>query len=193
MKKILLLSTSSLFIFSCTNNADNKTASSLSDTTKVAASSTTTQAIEYPYTATYSSQMELGDPNNSKKVLDIYKDYDNGNLLAHKEYFADSLEFDLAGGENIKGTRDSILGIAQKGRSNMKAVEDKIMSFIASHSKDKGDNWVSVWTKEIDTHKDGKMDSSYLNENWMLDKDGKIAYMFQLSAKTAPPKEIKKK
>lgn len=192
MKKILLLSTSCLIIFSCANNAD-KTASSPSDTTKIAASSTTTPVVEYPYIATYSSQMEAGDPNNSKKVLDIYKDYDNGNLLAHKEYFADTLEFDFAGGENVKGTRDSILNIAQKERSNLKSAEDKIMSFIASHSKDKGDNWVSVWTKEIDTHKDGKMDSSYLNENWMLDKDGKIAYMFQLSAKTTPPKEVKKK
>ena len=192
MKKILLLSTGCLFIFSCTNNAD-KTASASSDTTKVAASSTTTPVVEYPFTATYSSQLELGDPNNSKKVLEIYKDYDNGNLLAHKEYFADSVEFDMANGVNVKGTRDSILGIAQKERSNMKAVEDKIMSFIPSHSKDKGDNWVSVWTKEIDTHKDGKMDSTYLNENWLLDKNGKISYMFQLSAKTAPPKEMKKK
>jgi len=192
MKKVLLLSTSCLFIYSCANNAD-KTAATSSDTTKVAASSTTTPAVEYPYTATYSSQMEAGDPNNSKKVLDIYKDYDNGNLLAHKEYFADSVEFDLAGGENIKGTRDSILNIAQKGRSNLKSAEDKIITFISSHAKDKGENWVSVWTKEIDTHKDGKIDSIILNENWMLNKDGKIAYMTQLSAKAAAPKEAKKK
>ena len=192
MKKVLLLSTTCLFIFSCANNAD-KTAASSSDTTKVAASSTTTPVVEYPYTATYSSQMELGDPNNSKKVLEIYKDYDNGNLLAHKEYFADSVEIVLAGGEIIKGLRDTVLNIAQKGRSNLKSVDDKIITFIPSHSKDKGENWVSVWTKEIDTYKDGKMDSTYLNENWMLNKDGKISYMSQLSARTAPPKEAKKK
>lgn len=192
MKKFFLLSTGCLFIFSCANNAD-KTSSASSDTTKVAASSTTTPMVEYPYTATYSSQMELGDPNNSKKVLDIYKDYDNGNILAHKDYFADSVEFHLASGIIVKGARDSILGIVQKERSNMKSAEDKIITFIPSHFKDKGEDWVSVWTKEIDTHKDGKMDSTYLNENWMLDKNGKISYLSQLSAKTTPPKEVKKK
>jgi hypothetical protein len=192
MKKILLLSTTCLFIFSCANNAD-KTATSSSDTTKVAASSTTTPAVDYPYTATYSSQMEVGDPNNSKKILEIYKDYDNGNLLAHKEYFADSIAFDLASGNTVMGTRDSILNTAQKERNNMKSVEDKIITFVPSHAKDKGENWVSVWTKEIDTHKDGKIDSTFLNENWMFNKDGKISYMVQLSAKAAPPKEAKKK
>lgn len=193
MKKVLLLSTTCLFIFSCANNADKTTATS-SDTTKVAAaSSSSTPAVEYPYTATYSSQMEAGDPNNSKKVLDIYKDYDNGNLLAHKDYFADSVAFDFADGSMVMGTRDSILNIAQKGRNNLKSAEDKIITFVSSHAKDKGENWVSVWTKEIDTHKDGKIDSIILNENWMLNKDGKIAYMAQLSAKAAAPKEAKKK
>lgn len=192
MKKILVLGLSAFFILSCANNAD-KSASTTTDTTKVAASSTTVAPIEYPYTATYSSQMEMGDPNNAKKVLDIYKDYDNGNLLAHKDYFADSVAFDLASGNSVMGTRDSILGIAQKERSNMKGVEDKIITFVSSHAKDKGEDWVSVWTKEIDTHKDGKVDSIILNENWMFNKNGKIAYMAQLSAKAAPPVQAKKK
>src|SRR5947209_2262073 len=132
MKKILVLSASAFFILSCANNADK--AATGTDTTKVAAISTT-ETVQYPYQATYSSQMETGDPKNAKMVLDIYKDYDNGNLSAHKDYFADSLTFDLSNGARVSGPRDSVLSMAQKERNNLKGIEDHIVTFISSHAK----------------------------------------------------------
>ena len=55
--------------------------------------------------------------------------------------------------------------------------------------KGKDETWVCVWGKEVDTHKDGKMDSTYLNENWMFNKDGKVAYMSQFKANASKTHE----
>jgi len=47
----------------------------------------------------------------------------------------------------------------------------------------KDETWVCVWGKETDTNSKNKVDSTYLQENWMFNKDGKISYMGQFAAK----------
>ena len=54
-------------------------------------------------------------------------------------------------------------------------------------STDKSENWVSVWFTEHRTNEAGKKDSSYFQETWRLNKDGKVDRFYQYEAKTAPP------
>ena len=56
-------------------------------------------------------------------------------------------------------------------------------------SIDKNENWVCVWGMETDTDKKGKVDSSYLQETWRFNKDGKADLFYQFRAAATPPKK----
>jgi hypothetical protein len=62
---------------------------------------------------------------------------------------------------------------------------------MAVKSTDKNEHWVLIWGREIDTHKDGKVDSTELQETWMFDQNGKAALLYQFAAASVPP--MKKK
>ena len=146
------------------------------------------QDISSPYQISYSSKFVMGDPKNAESVLTLWKDWDNGNLSAHKEMFADSVEMHLADGSMIHSTRDSVVASGQVYRNMFATVVSSVDAVMAVKSTDKDENWALIWGKEIDTEKNNKTDSVYLNENWMFNKDGKIAYMSQFHAIPAKAK-----
>ena len=92
---------------------------------------------------------------------------------------------DLAGGTTMSAPRDSIFSAIKKYRSSFKTAVSSVEVVTALKPKGKDETWVCIWGKEVDTHDNNKMDSVYLNENWMFNKDGKVAYMSQYQAK--PP------
>src|SRR5204863_9861858 len=106
----------------------------------------------------------------------------------HKDAFADSVSMDLSG-TSMSGTRDSIVAGAKAFRSSFKNAVSSVDAVTTLKPKGKDETWVCVWGKEVDTHKNGKVDSVYLQENWKFNKDGKIAYVSQFSAKPSPTKK----
>ena len=76
---------------------------------------------------------------------------------------------------------------AKKYRGSLKNAVSSVEVVTTLKPKGKDETWVCVWGKEVDTHNNGKMDSVYLNENWMFNKDGKVAYMSQFQS--APAKK----
>ena len=60
---------------------------------------------------------------------------------------------------------------------------------MASKSVDKNEHWALIWGKEVDTDKKGKVDSSYLQETWRFNNDGKDDLMFQYRQAATPPKK----
>jgi hypothetical protein len=106
----------------------------------------------------------------------------------HKDAFADSVTIDLADGSTVKGTRDSVLNSVKSYRASLISAVSSIDVVVPLKPRDKEESWVCVWGKEVDVDKKNKKDSSYLNENWMFNKDGKIAYMGQYHA-TPPAKK----
>jgi hypothetical protein len=180
MKKIFLVA------LAATIAACNANKSGTTDTTATS-TDTTSQKINSPYPVAYSSDFAMDAPKNAETILTIWKDYDNGDLSAHKDMFADSIYMHFANGIEISGPRDSILAMAQNARNASEKVVSSVDAIIPVKSKDKNENWALIWGKEIDTDKSGKVDSFYLQETWRFNKDGKADLLYQYHAAATPP------
>ena len=169
------------------NTATNSSATT--DTSAATITSDINQNVTYAYPIEYSSDFTIGNPKYAQTVLELWKDYDNNTFDNHADAFSDSVVLDLAGGTTVRG-KDSAIAGAKRYRSSLKSSVSSIEVVTTLKPKGKDETWVCVWGKAVDTHKDGKMDSVYLNENWMFDKNDKVAYMSQYQA--TPPKPMKK-
>jgi hypothetical protein len=185
MKKNLLLVCLSI-LAGCNSNQPAQT-----EPEKPATDSVVVQNINSPYEIQYSSKFAMGNPKYAENVLTLWKDYDNGTLSAHKEFFADTVTALLSDGTNIHTTRDSLIAAVQAHRSSMTTAVDRVDAVMAVKSTDKNEDWVLIWGTEIDTHKNGKIDSVGLQETWRINKDGKADLLFQFMRPAAPPKKMK--
>jgi hypothetical protein len=145
--------------------------------------------IQSPYAIGYSSSFAIDEPKNAETLLALWKTYDNGDLNAGKGMIADSIEMYMADGMSMHATRDSATAIVQKFRSSLKAAVSHVDAVMALKSTDKNEHWACIWGTEIDTHKDGKIDSVYLQETWRFNKDGKADLLLQSSRKLLPMKK----
>lgn len=147
------------------------------------------KAIQSPYPVMYSSSFEIDGPKNAESVLALWKAYDNGDLSAAKDLIADTMEVHLASGLVKRTTRDSIIAMIQGARNALTAAVDEVDAVMAVKSKDKDEHWALIWGMEKDTHKDGKVDSVYLQETWRFNAGGKADLLYQYNAKPAPAKK----
>lgn len=170
------------------NTATNS--SGTNDSTKVSDTTAMNSAVTYAYPVQYSSDFTIGDPKYAQMVLDLWKDYDNNTFDNHKDYFADTVSMDLAGGTSlINVSRDSALNNVKRYRGSLKNAVSSVEVLTSLKPKGKDETWACVWGKEVDTYNNGKMDSIYLNENWEFNKDGKVIYMAQYQAMPPKPKK----
>ncbi|CAN5232502.1 hypothetical protein BH20BAC1_BH20BAC1_05390 [soil metagenome] len=184
MKKVfVLVAVAMLAACNASETTDNDNMASGED------SAMSKSKINSPYAIEYSSDFEMDDPKNAESVLTIWKDWDAGNLAAHKELFADSVEMHFADGTMMHNHRDSVLAAGQQYRSTLAKVESSIAAITAMKSVDKNENWALVWGKEIDTDKSGKVDSFYLQETWRFNKNGQADLVYQYKQAAPPPKK----
>jgi len=181
MKKILIVASVVLFA-ACDSKKTEK-----AEPAKTGGEQTG-QTINSPYPVMYSSNFTMGDPKHAEVILTLWKDWDNGNLSAHKEMFADSLELHFADGSMMHNLRDSVLAGGQQFRNTLASAVSEVHAVMATKSVDKDQSWALVWGKEIDKDKQGKVDSFYLQETWRFNKDGKADLMYQFRAAGAAPK-----
>jgi len=165
MKKLLFILVVSMIYAACNGktaltNANNATASSLA----------------MPYAANYSSKFSIGSDSNSLAVLNNYKAWETGDMETFKNTIGDSVTLYFPDGSKFIGSRDSVMYYASKYRDSLSKVEIKMDGWIPLHSDDKNANWVSVWYTEIDTHKNGKVDSAYYQDDNKIDKNRKIVF-----------------
>ena len=142
------------------------------------------QNITYPYTADYSSNFKIGNPEQSKIILELWKDWDD-NAFDRHNYFADTVVLYLSDGSVLKG-KDSCLASAKKFRGSMSTATSSIHAWIPLKTIDRNEDWVAVWGTETDTYPDGKKEVRDLHEIWRFNKAGKVDLMRQFSSKTAP-------
>ena len=175
MKQLLFFVFLMPLFIACNTSSDNSNESKDSTAT----TDTSPVAVSYAYPIGYSADFEIGDPKHAQTVLTLWKDYDNNTLDAHKEAFADSVQFTTADGSIIAGPRDSVIKAIASHRASFSKAVDSVDVLVSLKAKGKEESWVCIWGKEIDTYKNGKVDSIYLNEDWMFDKNGKIARIEQ--------------
>ena len=130
----------------------------------------TNQSIDYGYEAIYSSSWKIGNPENSKIILDLQKaavanDFEKAISFIHPDIVINN-----ADGTSIKG----IDNFKEAFESYLKAFKFKITpaGWISVDTSD-GDEWVVLWADEEITAPDGSIDSHYAHEGFKI-KDGKI-------------------
>ncbi len=181
MKKILVFASVALFA-ACNSGTDNAKVESMG----TGADSTKMDSTSYPYTADYSHNFEIGSTKNSTTLLQVYKDWDNNTLGNSKNSFADIDTMIFSDGTMFAGSRDSFFTIANQMRAQMGTVVDSVHAWVPLKSKDKNEDWVLIWAREIATNAAGKKTAKELHEVWRFDKDGKINLVYQYEQQ--PPK-----
>jgi hypothetical protein len=181
MKQIFIAALS--IIVAC-NTAEKKT----TEDTAAAADVKKTPINTGRYTPTYSASFEMGDNKQAETILALWQDFDDGNLEPSKKYFADSVSFYFRDGSSIVGTRDSTIGTIQQYRDMYATVKSEVNAVFPVKSIDKNENWVLVWGKEVTTDKKGKSDSSFIQETWRFNKDGKVDLFYQYGMAIIPQK-----
>jgi hypothetical protein len=176
MKKALILFLIPLSFAACTGNSTNTPAPSPSNDSAVAA------AVTLPYTATYSSSFVPGKASDVATVLESYKAWETNDMKAMRATFGDSILMIFSSGFVFNSTADSMIIMASKYRDSLSKVQLSFYAWIPNHSVDKNEDWVSVWYKEIDTYKTGKVDSLIYQDDNRL-KDGKIVWVSSHSQK----------
>ncbi len=175
MKKIFVFACAAIFA-SCGSNTSEKTDSMKMEKDSTAA---VAQDISSSYPVNYSSKFVMDNPKNAETLLTLWKDWDNGNLSAHKDLFADSVEMNFSDGTSMHTSRDSAIAMAQSARNNFATAVSSVDAIMAVKSTDRNEHWALIWGKEVDTDKKGVVDSFNLQETWRFNKDGKADLFFQ--------------
>jgi len=179
MKKPLLLIAAAL-IAACNGNPTTVTADK-NNAKMDSGSSDRMKPIQSPYQIMYSSSFVMDDPKNAETVLALWKSYDNGDLSTGRDFIADTMEINLWDGTSKRGPKDSVMAFVQAYRNTLASAVDQVNAVMAVKSTDKNEHWALIWGMEKDTHKNGKVDSVYLQETWRFNKDGKADLLYQFA------------
>lgn len=182
MRKIYLFAAIA-FLVACTSSSDKSKTEGVKASDSV---STKEESLTYPFTPDYSSDFEIGDAKNAQTLLELYRNWDNNTLDNSKSSFAEIDTMYFSDGTMFAGSRDSLFAIANKMRGQMGSVVDSIHAWVPLRSKDKNEDWVLIWTREISTDAKGKKTAKEIHEAWRFDKNGKINLMYQYEQR--PPK-----
>jgi len=169
MKKLSAIFFIPIFLIACTSSSTDSTATAAKDSVTAAPS------VPLPYTAAYSSNFVPGKPTDVLAVLNNYKAWQDNDMATLRATIGDSVTMIFSSGTVLSLTGDSAAKEAKKYRDSLSKVELTFYAWTSNHSVDKNEDWVNVWYKEIDTHKTGKVDSAFYEDDNRV-KDGKILW-----------------
>jgi hypothetical protein len=172
MKKLLFIGGLAIMAIGCNSNTESKKDDSM-------AMSSSSEKIDYAYLPMdhQPDNWDRGDQKNVALVLNSLKAWADGNIGESVKNFADTVEIALDYVDQ-KVSKDTLLAWFKHDY----AVQIKMGDYEAVTSKDKKENWVSLWYTEIDTDKSGKVDSVYHMDDLKID-NGKIVELDQKSRK----------
>lgn len=183
MKKLLILLMAIPVFMACNNEKkEDKTGEDKKDTKM-------SEPVNLPYKAEY-SDFKMGDPNNTKLVLDFYKTFEENRMDDGKAMLTDSVSVSFADGNKFMGTKDSLVAMGKQFRSSYTAYRVTIDACMSVHENVKNEDWVLVWDRAYFTDQKGKSDSSGGQSYWQI-KNGKIAFWGESQAKLAASAEMK--
>ena len=140
-----------------TSSTDTMPADSAAKAT--ASPAPTEEQLHFPYQLDHPyAEWQPGDPKHALTVMNSLKAYENGDIDACVEAFGDTvdLKFDRY---YAKVSHDSLKKIFTQARSAISAKQIKMSDWESVISKDRKLEYVTLWYKEIDTDKKGKIDS----------------------------------
>lgn len=168
MKKyILLLIATCCCIVACNPKDETK------------ATTATVSTVALPYVASYSTDFNNNVSDSELlTALNSYKYWEQGDMKALRTTMGDSMYADMADGFKFKGLADSLMPVWSKYRDSLSSVKITMDVWLKNHSVKDSMNYINVWYKEIDTFKNGKVDSAYYEDDNGM-KNGKIIWYSQ--------------
>ncbi len=177
MKKMVLFFLAGIAFSSC-NNQGTQTKEAMKDTTSGAPAAV---AMNYPYTIDHPDNWDMGNNQNTMVALSALKAFENGNIPETMKYFGDSVHMQFDGLDKTLPA-DSVQAMFTKIRNDMKSLAIKMYDWESVISKDKKDEWVTIWYRQKSEDMKGRKDSAdYVNDLKM--KDGKIIRLDEYTRK----------
>ena len=152
--------------------------------TKTASGSTVT----LPYKASYATEFTNDIPDSMLLlVLNTYKYWESGDMNALRATMGDSMSVYGADGFKFNGLTDSLMPKWKAVRDSLSSVAITMDVWLKNHSVKDSMNYINVWYKEIDTYKNGKVDSAnYEDDNGV--KNGKLVWFSSHRQELKPKK-----
>lgn len=161
IKKLTTIFAVTLLFAACQSKDAKTTDSAMADTTK------------YPYTPKKVHNWEMNpDSKNMVAAMSALKGFANLDTTAVKPFIGDSIWL-VVDQYEFKGTKSQFLGVAKHEMDRFNHIEIDMEDMESVISKDKSEEWVSLWYKQISTMKDGKVDTVNCFNDFKL-KDGKV-------------------
>ena len=135
----------------------------------------------YPYTIDHPDNWETGSRENTAVALNALKAFENGDVEKSMEYFGDSVHL-LFDGMDMTVGKDSMQSMFKSMRSSLKNMNIKMLDWESVISKDKNEEYVTLWYKQINEDMNGKKDSFDLVNDLKL-KNGKIIQLSEYTRK----------
>jgi len=180
MKKILF-AVLTVFIFSCQDEKKEPEIVPVTETSK--------PLPEFAYPVDRKN-WTIGDPANTKLVLDMYHAWDANDANAVAGFFADSAVLDLPKALRRTVNKNDVYEKFAKARKQYTNTSHKIISAVSLHNNDLNEDWVQILCYNKWAYPDGARDSMLYFDNWRL-KSGKIDYLNTLEQ--TPPTPLLKK
>jgi len=134
----------------------------------------TKQVVNYPFTAPYSSDVSMGDPNLSNIVLELQKaanegDFEKTMSLLHEDFQGTLSDGSTANKEDVMALYKPIFETTK--------LQINPQAWFSIHINDLDHDWVILWTKE-DYITSNDTTSLFAQESFQI-KDDKIIGMNQ--------------
>ena len=143
MRKLLTITMVVIIAFAC-KNADEK--------------KEVTTNVTYPYTLEKPDNWDIGSKENTLLVMNALKAFEDNKIEDCLSYFSDTVRW-RADYVDMTVAKDSLRTAMTNLRNSIQAIQVKMGDFESVISKDKKDEWVTLWYTEIVTDKTGKTDS----------------------------------
>lgn len=149
---------------------------------------TSAESIDYAYMPENHppDNWDRGDMHNAALVLKSLKAFETGNIDECVSYFADSVHW-LGDSMDVKVSNAQMRDMLNGYRSQLSSVRIDMNDYESVISKDKKDQWVGLWYKQVNTHKDGSVDSTYHMDDLKIE-NGKIAVLDEKTRRYPAPK-----
>jgi hypothetical protein len=177
MKKLFFIFLGAMAFSSCNNQSSDSTEATTDSSAKVAA----TEKVNYPYTIDHPDYWNIGSPENTMVALSALKAYENGNIPETLKYFGDSVHLQFDGLDKTIAA-DTLRLIFTNNRKMYKTYSIKMDDWESVISKNKKEEWVTLWYRQKWEDMNGSKDSLDVIDDLKL-KDGKIIRLDEYTRK----------
>ncbi len=143
MRKLFTVALMATIIFSCKNAEEKKEV---------------TADVTYPYSLEKPDNWYIGSKENTLIAMSALKAFEDNKVEDCLSYFADTVRW-RADFIDETFSKDSLRSAMINLRNSFQAIQIVMNDFESVISKDKKDEWVTLWFTQINTYKNGNIDS----------------------------------